>query len=172
MTAATVMGELRSALRAYLSITHDPARVLGLLSDHTIGQSWEQLATASVAVIDSVEGTLDIASAGHPSPLLAGEGYPAAPLTLRFGLLLGAASAQYHLERVTLPQAGSLVFFTDGLIDEGRIDAESRLQSLAALMDRQWAGDLEALADGILNSLSHADSGGDDRALLLARWSL
>ena len=68
------------------------------------------------------------------------------------------ACAEYHLERVTLPQAGSLVFFTDGLIDEGRIDAESRLQSLAALMDRQWAGDLEALADGILNSLSHADS--------------
>jgi serine phosphatase RsbU (regulator of sigma subunit) len=170
MTAATVRGELRSAIRADLSITQDPAGILGLLNEHALTQSWGRFATTSIAVIDGLEGTLEIASAGHPPPFLVGRGRPAEPLTLRPGILLGVSSAEYTVERLELPSPGALVFVTDGLIDEGRSDAQQRVHAFAQLVDRQWTGDPEGLADAML-AWAHADGAGDDRALLLAQWS-
>jgi len=69
MVAATSMGQLRSAIRAYLRLTERPGEVLEMLDDFAAGQGG-RLATVALAVVDLSTGQLVVASAGHPPPLL------------------------------------------------------------------------------------------------------
>ena len=172
MTAAMVMGGLRSAMRAYLLVTQDPSEVLRLVDDYAIEESHARLATTCLAVIDIEERTIAVASAGHPLPYVACQGSPAAPLTVRPSRPLGVGGGQFYLEHHPLPAAGTLVFFTDGLIDEGRSGAEGRLRTLTSLLERNRSEDPEAVADSILGGLTVLDARDDDLALLVAMWSL
>jgi serine phosphatase RsbU (regulator of sigma subunit) len=171
MTAATIMGELRSAIRAYLLITRDPAEVLGMVDRYALTQSYERLTTTCLAVMDAVGHTMEIATAGHPPPFLGSEGTLAAPLRVRPGRPLGVGGGEYLLERVELPSAGQLVFFTDGLIDEGRTDADERQRALADVMLRNRSGDPEVLADAIVSGLTAPQPASDDLAVLVVQWS-
>jgi serine phosphatase RsbU (regulator of sigma subunit) len=171
MTAAMVMGELRSAIRAYLLITQDPAEVLRLVDHYAIEQSHARLATTCLAVLDIDAQTIDLASAGHPLPYLAHEGSPAAPLTVSPSRPLGVGGGSFFLERHVLPRAGSLVFFTDGLIDEGRTGADERIRALTSLLEQSHSQDPEAMADSILKQLTVSGMRDDDLAILVATWS-
>jgi serine/threonine-protein kinase RsbW len=171
MTAAMVMGGLRSAIRAYLLITQDPAEVLRLVDHYAIEQSHARLATTALAVLDIDAGTIDLASAGHPLPYLAQEGSPAAPLTVPPSRPLGVGGGDFFVERHVLPRAGTLVFFTDGLIDEGRRGADGRIRTLTSLLDESHSEDPEAVADSILKELTVSGARDDDLAILVATWS-
>jgi serine phosphatase RsbU (regulator of sigma subunit) len=171
MAAAMVMGELRSAIRAYLLVTQDPAEVLRLVDHYAIEQSHARLATTCLAVIDIEEHTIDVASAGHPLPYLAREGSAAVPLPVHPSRPLGVGGGDFFLERHALPQSGSLLFFTDGLIDEGRSGADGRIRTLTALLERSHPRDPEEMADSILQQLTVSGARDDDLALLVAMWS-
>jgi serine/threonine-protein kinase RsbW len=171
MTAAMVMGGLRSAIRAYLLITQDPAEVLRLVDHYAIEQSHGRLATTALAVLDIEAHTIDLASAGHPLPYLAQEGSPAAPLTVPPSRPLGVGGGDFFLERHVLPRAGTLAFFTDGLIDEGRRGAEGRIRTLTSLLDESHSEDPEEVADSILKELTVSGARDDDLAILVATWS-
>ena len=172
MTAATVMGGLRSAIRAYLLTTQNPAEVLQLVDDYAIAESNTRLATTCLAVIDIDRRTIDVASAGHPLPYLVHQGSPAGPLTVRPSRPLGVGGGEFVFARHALPPAGTVVFFTDGLIDEGRSGADGRLRTLASLLDQSLSEDPEDVADSILRRLTVAGSSDDDLAMLVAQWSL
>ena len=62
-----------------------------------------------------------------------------------------------------------LVFFTDGLIDEGRSDAGRKADVMRSLVDD--AIDTESLADSIVRVLGPSSRRGDDLALMVVRWS-
>jgi serine/threonine-protein kinase RsbW len=171
MTAAMVMGGLRSAIRAYLLITQDPAEVLRLVDHYAIEQSHGRLATTALAVLDIEAHTIDLASAGHPLPYLAQEGSPAATLTVPPSRPLGVGGGDFFLERHVLPRAGTLAFFTDGLIDEGRRGAEGRIRTLTSLLDESHSEDPEEVADSILKELTVSGARDDDLAILVATWS-
>jgi serine/threonine-protein kinase RsbW len=172
MTAAMVMGGLRSAIRAYLLITQDPAEVLRLVDHYATEQSHARLATTCLAVIDIEEHTIDVASAGHPLPYLAHEGSAPVPLTVPPSRPLGVGGGDFFLERHALPRAGSLVFFTDGLIDEGRSGADGRIRTLTSLLEEGHFQDPETVADSILKRLTVSGPRDDDLAILVAMWSL
>lgn len=169
MTAATVMGQLRSAMRAYLLLTHDPAEVLSLLDTYALGNS-ARLATVALAVLDTTSGHIDMASAGHPTPVLFDGRTPAAPAVLRPGTPLGIGEGRYVVESLDLPTGVSLVFYTDGLIDEGRPGAEDLMCRLAQSLESCSTGGCEALTDDILISLTGSLVTTDDIALLVVRW--
>jgi len=171
MTAAMVMGGLRSAIRAYLLITQDPAEVLRLVDHYAIEQSHARLATTCLAVLDSDAHTIDVATAGHPLPYLAHQGGVAAPLTVPPSRPLGVGGGDFFLERHVLPRAGTLVFFTDGLIDEGRSGADGRIRTLTSLLEESPSQDPEAMADSILKELTVSGPRDDDLAILVAMWS-
>jgi len=171
MTAAMVMGGLRSAIRAYLLITQDPAEVLRLVDRYAIEQSHARLATTCLAVLDIDAHTIDLASAGHPLPYLAQEGSPAVPLTVAPSRPLGVGGGDFFVERHVLPGAGSLVFFTDGLIDEGRSGADGRIRTLTSLLEQSHSEDPDAMADSILKELTVTGARDDDLAILVATWS-
>jgi PAS domain S-box-containing protein len=170
MAAAMVMGGLRSALRSYLLISDDPAEILRMADNYAIAQATGRLATTCLAIIDAQKRTIELASAGHPLPYLATGDGSVRPLPVRPGRPLGIGGGDYFLERHALPEIGSLTFFTDGLIDEGRLGVDDRISTLTTLVGRAPA-DPETVADAILSALASSTPGKDDLALLIARWS-
>ncbi len=70
VTAASAMTQVRTALRAYLFEGHAPGVSLDRLDRLMSGLLDQRVATAVVAVVDRATGTVELASAGHPPPLL------------------------------------------------------------------------------------------------------
>ena len=69
-SAAALMGQVRSALRAYAVVLGDPAAAVESLDRllDTLGE--DRLITALAGVIDPSTGEVSMANAGHPPPLL------------------------------------------------------------------------------------------------------
>ena len=69
--AASLMGQLRNGLRAYVVEGRSPAQVLALLNRllRDVGAP-HQMATLVVMVLDPETGELQYANAGHPPPLV------------------------------------------------------------------------------------------------------
>jgi PAS domain S-box-containing protein len=171
MTAATAMGELRSALRAYLLVTQDPAEILSLLDAYVSRQPMQRLATTCLAILDTANRTVALASAGHPLPYLAPRGASATLLHTDAGPPLGVGTGQWNVAMFELPAEGTLVFFTDGLIDEGRPDASQKADAMGALVAGHHGTESESLADSIVQVLGPSSPRGDDLALMVVRWS-
>jgi hypothetical protein len=72
LTAAVIMGRMRSALRAYALETTDPAEVLGRLDRKMEHFEPDALATVLYAVIEPGLGQMHVALAGHVPPVIAG----------------------------------------------------------------------------------------------------
>ena len=171
MIATTVMGQLRSALRAFLTLNHDPAEVLEHLNGFLLGQESQRIATMVLALLDLATGELKAATAGHPAPLVGGPDQSVQSLISSPGPPLGVAGARFPVETVALDPGDLLVFYTDGLIEVGRPGDTLRLEELKALLPSHPLASCDALADQILASCSGPDHHGDDVALLVARWS-
>ena len=167
--AAAVMGQVRSAARAYARMTPSPAHVLALL-DATVAElstpgADPSLVTCFLGVHDPRDGSLCWASAGHLPPLLRADG-PAAPLAGPVGTPLGAGAGGYA-DTVTPLAAGSLlVLFTDGLVEERTRDLDAGLDLARRLVDAHAPDDLDGLAEQLLAQVASDE---DDVALLLVR---
>ena len=125
-----------------------------------------RLATAVLAMYDPVAGSLSIAVAGHPPPLLVdGDGQPRL-LDVEGGPALGVVPYAVYAETVVPLDAGSrLVLYTDGLVE--RRD-EPLDDSLARLVDaaRAAAPGAQALADRLVARMLGPDDS-DDAAVLV-----
>jgi PAS domain S-box-containing protein len=170
MTAATVMGQLRSAFRAYLMLTRDPGTVLSLLAEFALRSESPRLATATLAVLDPTRGELQVASAGHPAPFVADDQTEATPIRLRSGPPLGVKRHKYTVEQITLRPGARIVLYTDGLIDVGRPEAEQQFSYLIHTMGNSVAGRCDELADAILAGQFGPEGNPDDIALLVVEW--
>lgn len=166
--AATVMGQLRAALRAYVLEGHGPARVLELLDEFVDWSHPGQFTTCVYGVYDAAAMTLTAACAGHPAPLVVGPDGEAAYLDLGAGLPLGAGglTGARRVETVVPIAAGSTVlFYTDGLVEgrESPVDeGMARLRQAAA----GWVDDPERLCDRLLKAMNREGHHDDDTALL------
>ena len=166
--AATVMGQVRSAVRAYAQEGHGPARVLALTDQLVERLDDLQLTTCVYGVYDSADGTFTVASAGHPAPLLLGADGSAVYLDVPPGLPLGAGSLgdgarQEHVVR--LPQGSTLLLYTDGLVEarDCPIDEGMRRLQQAALRCPEGP---ELLCDTLLKAMGRDGHHDDDTALL------
>ena len=91
--AAAVMGQLRTAVRAYARLDLPPADVLEHLDDVVRELGEVQIVTCIYAVFDPHDRTLQYANAGHLPPLLLVPGEGARRLTGAAGPPLGAGPA-------------------------------------------------------------------------------
>ena len=165
--AASLMGHLRSALRAYALDGTPPVTGLTRLQGYVDNLGVADLATALYAVIDPAAGTLDLASAGHPAPLLRTPDNEVRELAGGLGPPIGLfTSAPPEPARVHVPPGSALVLFTDGLIERR---GESIDQGAGRLRDAVASapGEGAALADHVLQQLVVAGTP-DDVALLVA----
>ncbi len=92
ITAAAVMGQLRSVYRAVLADRPPPSAVIDRLQAGWSLIGLQRMATALFAVLDPGSGRLQVASAGHLAPLLVGDG-AAELLDVRPSRMLGAPPA-------------------------------------------------------------------------------
>src|SRR5215469_7625067 len=106
ISAASLMGQLRTAPRALATLGLSPADLLTRLHQITADlTAAETSATCLYAVHDPATADCDTASAGHPPPALASPGHPPGFPDLPVGLPLGTGPADgpYRAVRLRLP---------------------------------------------------------------------
>ncbi|MFD4599401.1 SpoIIE family protein phosphatase [Streptomyces sp. NPDC058464] len=177
--AAATMGRLRTAVRTLADIDLPPDELLTHLDDivtHGVGElegdalgepSGDFCATCLYAVYDPVSGTCTAARAGHPPPVLVLADGSSRAVDLPLGPPLGLGSLPFEAMEFPAPPGSLLALFTDGLIATRDRDPDHGLVELCRALARP-APSLEALSDGVLESMS-SGSRTDDVALLLVR---
>ncbi|GAB3198210.1 hypothetical protein GCM10027062_11850 [Nocardioides hungaricus] len=167
VSAASAMTQLRIALRAYLFEGHDPALCLDRLDLLMDGLLDQRVATAIAAVLDPATGRCRVASAGHPAPLLVRDG-AAVEVGVVPRPLLGLGAGTATSTELTLEPGGTLLVYTDGLIEERGTDLAERVALLRDLAGRTHpGGSLDAWVDGLLRI--HPDVPTDDTTVLAVR---
>ena len=167
--AAAIMGQLRSALRAYALDGMPPGEVLERLSRLLRQLEPGRTTTLLYLALDPHGGDLVAASAGHPPPLVApAEGEPWF-VELPPSVPLGAVRhVRYDDEELDLPPGAVLVLYTDGLVERPGESLDAGLERLVSTV-RVSYDDLEHLGDALVGALLPDGPGNDDAALLMAR---
>jgi anti-sigma regulatory factor (Ser/Thr protein kinase) len=122
--AATVMGEIRSATRAYALLDPDPAVVLSRLNRVvSYLPVQDQVVTMFYGVVDRSRTTFRYGVAGHPPPLrISPSGRPAV-LDGDIGPALGVSPAlTWSTSEVSLRDGMTLLAYSDGLVESRRQD--------------------------------------------------
>jgi PAS domain S-box-containing protein len=169
--AASVMGQVRMAVRAYGLEGHGPRTVVGLV--HDLLRSFyegEQMVTMLYVVVDPVTLEVRVVNAGHPPMLvLEPDGGGAAFLEGQTGLPLGLAWDLPYEESIARLRSGStLLLFTDGLVDRRDVEVEEGLERLQSAAQERVDMDVDELCGSLLESLVPPDAS-DDVAIVAAR---
>jgi hypothetical protein len=129
--AAAVMGQLRSAVRAYAMQGLSPAAILTQLNRLVAALGGEHLATGLYLLLDPATGDVCVASAGHPPVLAVPERGRPHLLDVDPGLPLGVLDdVQFSETHATVRPGTTLVAYTDGLIERRGQDLEDGLRRL------------------------------------------
>jgi len=172
MHAAVVMGQLRTALRAYAVEDNSPAEILTRLHRMLRHLQPQLYATAMIARFRPGDPEVVWASAGHPPAVVRDADGSVRILDDAPGVMLGIPIAFTYADHVTrLPAGSSLVLYTDGLVERRAhgIDPgiERLRQALAGLSTPELEQDLDAAAEALLKPLMHDSERDDDVCLLL-----
>jgi anti-sigma regulatory factor (Ser/Thr protein kinase) len=166
VAAATVMGQVRAALRAYALLDSDPVLVLTRMDRlvATLGVP-EQIVTVLAGVISPDRSVVRLACAGHVPPALTAPGAAARLVVVPEDPPLGLAVGERTGVTVSLPAGGALVLTTDGLVEAADLPVEEGLARLCDLLDGP-ARPPQDLCSWLTAEFG-ALTGDDDRALLV-----
>ncbi|SDK04120.1 fused response regulator/phosphatase [Streptomyces indicus] len=164
LDAATVMVEIRHALRAYAVETSDPQVLVERLDRLLMRYHPHATATVCLALIDPGTGRSRIANAGHIPPLIVEDG--AARYCAASGPLLGIGLDHPEPTELKLAPHERLLMVTDGLIETRGIDLGVSLEHLRQVAAGGPA-DLGTLCDTLLSCFGYERA--DDIALLAVR---
>jgi CheY-like chemotaxis protein len=165
--AATVMGELRHALRAFASEGRSPLEITGLLNQVLRQYHPNIHATLCLALLDPSSGALEIVNCGHIPPLIVdgatasyqGEG----------GLLLGLPMHKPHVHQTLLPPGGTALLITDGLIEDRHTSIDVNMERLRTEAQEVAGADIEAFGNHLMALFGPRE---DDVAMIALRRSL
>jgi sigma-B regulation protein RsbU (phosphoserine phosphatase) len=166
MAAAFLMATTQLLVRNTMTRLGDPGACLAEVNRQLCVQVFNgQFVTMLVMVLDLNSGALEIATAGHPAPLLA-DGESFQPLPIEPQLVLGIErNTHYVTEKYRLPPQSSLLLYTDGVVeclgnDGSRFGSEGlqrtlygKYDSAQAILDRvvsavdAFRGELELTDD-------------------------
>ena len=173
LPAASLMGQMRNALRAY-AVQAGPGAVLTELSDLLAAVEPEAMATVVHGELDAASGKLWWASAGHPPPLFipcAGEavlldGEPAPPICA----ISADIAEPVKAHELWLEPGNVICWYTDGLIERRDAGLTERLEvlrcSAAAILPDAPA---EEICDWLLAHLLDRGNSLDDVCILVLR---
>jgi anti-sigma regulatory factor (Ser/Thr protein kinase) len=166
VAAASVMGQLRIALRAYALDQLSPGQALRRLARLVDSLDGEYFVTVVYAVWDLQAEALTFATAGHLPPLLRTAEGTVAFLHGDPGLPIGVAPDPEYVEhRLDAPAGSALVLYTDGLVERRDVPLDATLPILArAAHEPQRA---EHLVQRVLDTALEPDAP-DDIAVLVA----
>jgi serine phosphatase RsbU (regulator of sigma subunit)/anti-sigma regulatory factor (Ser/Thr protein kinase) len=167
VVAASVMAEIRTALRAYLTEGHGMAETMSLLNNLLVSMGRNRSATVGMVEIDLERGKLEALSAGHlPALTVRADG------TIEFlepphGMLLGVKSdLQFSCERYPFPVGSTLLLYTDGLVERRGEPLDVGLERLADAARLASKAEDASFADHVYRALADHAGSEDDLALV------
>ncbi|TPG34924.1 response regulator [Mycobacterium hodleri] len=170
LSAATVMGQLRSACRALFLEQSAPSAVLAGMDRFAARLVGARCTTAFCAVLTLETGELVYSSAGHPPPILVHadgttamlDGGSGLPLALRLGRLRPEV-------RMTMPARSTLLLYTDGLVERRGSSIDDGMVRAIDLVLAGRSQTLDEVADHLMAQLEPGGGYPDDVAVLLYR---
>jgi serine phosphatase RsbU (regulator of sigma subunit)/anti-sigma regulatory factor (Ser/Thr protein kinase) len=166
--AAALMGQLRTGLRAYALEGQPPGETLKRLDRLLQSIRGRGMATAAYALFSLETGSLRIASAGHPPPVLVSATGEASLIELVTAPPLGTLPYPTHQElEMSLGPGETILMYTDGLI-------ERRGEALTAGLERLRAAvsvvaSAEEICQRVIDRLVPALGSPDDVAVVALR---
>lgn len=170
LTAATVMGQVRSACRALLFDNPSPAAALSRLDRFAARLPGALCTTAVCAILDTGTGELVYSSAGHPPPILVGADGTADVLDGGHTIALGVRVGRPRPEaRITVPAGATLMLYTDGLIERRGKPLEDGISEAISMLAEYRDTALDGLVDVMMSGLAPEGGYHDDVVLLVCR---
>jgi serine phosphatase RsbU (regulator of sigma subunit) len=169
--AAVTMGRLRTAIQTLAMLELTPSESLQQLDElmHVIGVREPHFATCVYATYDAVNGTCELASAGHLPPLLVSPDGTGRYLDLPAAPPLGVGEGPIRSTAFTVEDGSLLVLYTDGLVESRTADIDAGLERLRAAFEAGVADrTVDELCMAALAS-AYAEEQRDDIAVLIAR---
>lgn len=166
--AAAVMGQLRTAVRAYARLDLPPHEVIQLLDVLASEIDATQIATCVYAVHDPNEGQLVYASAGHLPILVRDEDGTVERAADPTGPPLGTGGWVHTSGTIALPPGSTAVLYTDGLVERRSEDIDEGVASLARALSGA-KGSPQVVCDRLIRSLGVTAEHDDDVAVLVVQ---
>jgi anti-sigma regulatory factor (Ser/Thr protein kinase) len=168
--AASTMGQLRSALRAYAAEGHDPVAVMSRSNRLMADLDPDLFATCCYVELDLRQHRAAVVCAGHPPPLLRAPDGDTRVIAVPVGLPLGVDPDEPYLSSsLDLAVGQTLVLLTDGLVEDARTPMDTGLAVVSAAMRATPVDDLGAFVDALVAGPLAAEHRPDDIALLAVR---
>jgi anti-sigma regulatory factor (Ser/Thr protein kinase)/GAF domain-containing protein len=170
LSAATVMGQVRSACRAMLFDHPSPAAALAGLDRFAARLPGAQCSTAVCVVLNPDTGELVYSSAGHPPPIIVDADGATHTLDNAHTIALGMRAGWPRPEaRMMMPARATLVLYTDGLVERRRLALEDGIARLSDLVVERRDSALTDLVNHTMSGLEPPGGYQDDVVLLLYR---
>jgi anti-sigma regulatory factor (Ser/Thr protein kinase) len=169
--AAVTMGRLRTAIRTLAMLELPPAETLQRLDDlmHELGVREPHFATCVFAVYDAVDGSCEVASAGHLPPLLVFPRGGTELLDVSPAPPLGIGNRPIVSRVLRIEDGSLLVLYTDGLVEKRTQDIDVGISQLREVFGSGSAAKpLDELCRAALAGV-YSDHQRDDIAVLIAR---
>ena len=169
LRAAVTMGRIRSALRAYTMLDEPPERVLDLVDRKIAHFEIDAIATVLCGAMDPPYDVMTLAIAGHPPPVLAVPGRPAAFAETIVSPPIGFGFGAEHPRVATTISVGAgtvIAFYTDGLIERR---GESLDRGLERLRQAVSAEAPSQVARDVMRQCIGGSVPDDDIALVVMR---
>ncbi|MFF4827027.1 ATP-binding SpoIIE family protein phosphatase [Streptomyces sp. NPDC001312] len=164
--AAAVMGQLRTAVRAYARMDLPPHEVLQLLDGLAADIDANQIATCVYAVHDPNEGRLVYASAGHLPILVRDENGTVLRADEPTGPPLGTGGWVHASGSVPLGPGSTAVLYTDGLVERRDEDLDEGIAALERALAGA-TGSPQVVCDRLVRSAGVQADHDDDVAVLV-----
>jgi len=166
LAAASMVGRLSSAMRAYALEGHEPADVVTRLNQLVWSELEDsQMATLIYLVIDPGTGDVAWVNAGHPPPLVLSPDAPyflEGPRSVPLGVM---PFASFETGTAKLRGGSTLLLYTDGLVERPGELLDHGFDRLAAAVVGSAPG-AEELCEHVLKRLVPTGAMADDVALL------
>ncbi|MDG9728093.1 MULTISPECIES: ATP-binding SpoIIE family protein phosphatase [unclassified Streptomyces] len=164
--AAAVMGQLRTAVRAYARLDLPPHEVLQLLDGLAIEIDANQIATCVYAIHDPNEGRLVYASAGHLPILVRDEDGNVQRADEPTGPPLGTGGWMHASGSIALTPGSTAVLYTDGLVERRNEDLDEGIAALERALSGA-TGSPQVVCDRLVRSAGVTPDHDDDVAVLV-----
>jgi serine phosphatase RsbU (regulator of sigma subunit) len=172
ISSASIMGQVRSMLRAYAIDNPQPGHVLRRTNAALARLLPDALASVIYAVLDPATGELSYANAGHPPPLAITSTGRAGYLDDTAGTILGACpGSRFTTRRRRLLPGSGLLCYTDGLVEDRRRSITEGLAALVQAVGRAAPASAEQMCATVQATLLGTAERADDVCLLAARLS-
>lgn len=165
LQAASTMATVRQSIQTAARYTQDASAVFDLVNRNIFDQD-SGVVSAFFGIINTCDGRMQYAIAGHPPPITVRASGTVGMLS-GSGLLLGVErNARYERFETQLESGSALVLYTDGLVETYRGDFSRGISLLIDAINAEYYNSSENIALAIQNRVFSAVEPHDDSAIL------